>query len=131
MLVIFEKGCIVGAKLCEEKFLKRLESARMAKEGLLVQDDEGNLYFLRPEVLKAAKVEKSLQKDAQTALKAAKKGTAPKLKVLGSLKLVAAGVDEDNPLPTMEAKAVATRGAAVARRVVIKSPTTSTIMCPW
>ena len=107
----------------------------MAKKGLMIQDEKGNLYFLRPEVLAAAKVEKALYEDAQTALKAAKKaGTAtPKLKVVGALNLVTAPGGAKAARKQATASPLALRGAAVISRPVgIKGDGgTSTIMCPW
>ncbi len=109
----------------------------MAKKGLMVQDDKGNLYFLRPEILAEAKLDKSLHEDAKVALKAAKKTAAatPKLKVLGALSLVEppAGLKAASAR-TQGARAVALRGAAVISRPSIGSKGGgggSTIMCPW
>src|SRR6058998_2659580 len=102
----------------------------MAKNGLMIQDDKGNLYFLRPEILEAAKLDKSLHENAKVALKAAKKTTtAPKLKVLGALRLVEPPEGTTDATAAAPAKAAAVRGTALMRR--IKTPTTSTIMCPW
>ena len=106
----------------------------MAKKGLMIQDDKGNLYFLRPEILAAAKLDKSLYEDAKVALKAAKKTAAatPKLKVLGALSLVEPPGGAKARPTQEEARAVAIRGAAVMRRPIIKGPNGGgTIMCPW
>ena len=115
----------------------------MAKSGLMVSDDKGNLYFLRPEILDAAKLPKALHKDAKVALKAAKKNSgAPKIKVVGALSLVGVDIPAGRSTASPELSAKATKGAAVQARSVpavalalrgrrIKTPQTSTIMCPW
>ena len=108
----------------------------MAKKGLMIEDDKGNLYFLRPEILAEAKLDKSLYEDAKVAIKAAKKTAAanPKLKVVGALNLVEAPGGQKLK-PTREAsRAVAIKGAAIISRPTIKGPNGgggSTIMCPW
>jgi hypothetical protein len=106
----------------------------MAKKALMVQDDKGNLYFLRPEILAAAKLPRALHKDARVALKAAKRTLAPKLKVVGALGLVRTSVPRNqDPARPGALSARAARGVAVAAPAggSTKTPTTSTIMCPW
>ena len=106
----------------------------MAKKALMVQDDKGNLYFLRPEILAAAKLPKALHKDAKVALKAARRNPAPKLKVVGALGLVKTVVPRNqDPTKPGALSARAARGVAVVATGGggIKTPTTSTIMCPW
>jgi translation elongation factor EF-Ts len=97
-------------------------------EGVVIQDGEGNLYFIRPEVLESAKLPKSMHKDAATALKA---GAKTKLKVVGALTLVSG--DEKQ---TEKVSQLATRGAALKpKSVSVKElplgARASTIMCPW
>lgn len=115
----------------------------MAKQGLMVQDEKGNLYFLRPEILAAAKLPKSLHKEAAAALKASKKTKdAPKLKTVGAIRLVNTKVEVEGPVdgwpipgnvtPTPKMLAMAGQGAGVnARMLRIKTTRPSTIMCPW
>jgi hypothetical protein len=105
----------------------------MAKSGVMLQDSQGNFYFVRPEILGAAKLPKALEKDAKVALKAARRSPGPKFKVVGALGVVRAslGRDEHARKPGGLSRRAA-RGVAV--RVAPASPIVdvpSTIMCPW
>lgn len=102
----------------------------MAKNGVMMQDENGNLYFLRPEILAAAKLPKALHKDAQVALKVAKGTAGPKLKVVGALSLVSVDIDEKQS-PTVPGALSKKAAVGKAVRGRIKTPRTSTIMCPW
>ena len=101
--------------------------------GVVMQDDAGNLYFLRPEILEAAKLPKAFQKDAAVALKAAKGTAAPKLKVVGALTLATVDVNAEQTTPTAELSAKAVKGAAIKARVprFDLNRVKSTVMCPW
>jgi hypothetical protein len=104
----------------------------MPKLGLVIEDDKGRLYFLRPEILEAAKIPKALYPDAKAALSAAKKNARPKLRVVGALKLLKTDVDAKDPKAYRELKALAVRGGAAGAEVGVKTVSTkSTIMCPW
>ena len=98
-------------------------------DGVMIQDGDGNFYFIRPEVLASAKLPKSMHKDAATALKAKKAKTT--MKVVGALTLVSA--DETQP---EKASQLAAAGAALKpKRVSVADlnlgSRASTIMCPW
>jgi hypothetical protein len=99
----------------------------MAKQGVLIQDSDGSLYFIRPEVLQSAKLPKSMHKDATTAIKAGKR---PSMKVVGALAIVAGDTKD-----TAKASQVAARGAALRSTVSVADlnigARASTIMCPW
>jgi len=97
-------------------------------DGVMIQDGDGNLYFIRPEVLESAKLPTKMHKDAATALKAGKKST---MKVVGALTLVAGDEKE-----TEKASQLASKGAALKPKSVKVSDLNlgskaSTIMCPW
>lgn len=100
----------------------------MAK-GVMIQDDGGNLYFLRPEILAAAKLSKAFKKDAEVALKASKE-SPPKLKVVGALSFANVDVSPTQATPTRELSAKAERGVAIKARRSPR-PVPSTVMCPW
>jgi len=97
-------------------------------DGVMIKDGDGNLYFIRPEVLESAKLPKNMHADAATALKAGPKST---MKVVGALTLVSG--DEKQ---TEKVKQLATKGAALKPKGVnVKDlnlgSKASTIMCPW
>ena len=83
----------------------------MAKHGLVVQDGE-NVYFLRPEILEAAKVPHDLHSQVHGAAHTAAGHSA---KVIGTLDPEAEGLSKTgNP------------------KQMMKQPVTGdTIMCPW
>jgi hypothetical protein len=101
--------------------------------GVMMQDDAGNLYFLRPEILEAAKLPKAFREDAAVALKAAKGTVGPKLKVVGALSLSAVDVSGGQTTPTTELSAKAIKGIAIKPKVprLDLDKVKSTVMCPW
>ena len=80
----------------------------MASHGLVVQDEDGSVYFLRPEILEAAKVPADLHPTVHGAVH-----EHSKAKVLGSL-------DPESPK----------LGTSTNPKGMMKS-VPSTIMCPW
>jgi hypothetical protein len=100
----------------------------MAKQGVVIQDDDGNLYFIRPEVLQTAKLPRNLHKDAATAIKA---GEKPRMKIIGALSLVSG-----DPKDPKKASELALKGAALnPKGIDLKKfkigDKASTVMCPW
>ena len=85
----------------------------MAKHGLVVQDADGSVYFLRPEILEAAKVPNDLHTHVHGAVKAGQ--GAGNAKVLGSV----------DP----EAQELSKTGQP--KQMVSNVKTGDTIMCPW
>ena len=80
----------------------------MANHGLVVQDEDGSVYFLRPEILAAAKVPGDLHATVHGAIHAG--GHA---KVIGTL-------DPESP----------NLGSGDGPKG-LKSTVPSTVMCPW
>jgi hypothetical protein len=62
------------------------------KIGLVIQDKAGGVYFLRPEVLAATKLPKSLNKGALTAVE--KSTLELTFKLLGAVKIANAGTTD-------------------------------------
>ena len=79
------------------------------KHGLIGQDDDGSVYFLRPEILEAAKVPPALHSHVHGGTETGN----PKAKVLGTL-------DPDS-------EKLAGTGEAKGMKVTLPS----TLMCPW
>jgi hypothetical protein len=80
----------------------------MADHGLVVQDEDGSVYFLRPEILEAAKVPGDLHATVHGAMHAG--GHA---KVIGTL----------DPQSSKLSAGDGPKG--------LKAQVPSTIMCPW
>ncbi len=74
------------------------------RRGLLVKDDDGNMYFLRPEILEACRVKKT-----DVEIRAISK--LPDVSVIGTLAV-------DKPLDPALVKQ-------------LKEKAASTVMCPW
>lgn len=81
----------------------------MANHGLVVQDEDGSVYFLRPEILAAAKVPSDLHSHVHSAVESGHS----KAKIVGTL-----NPDSDKLAGTGEPKGM---------RVAVPS----TVMCPW
>src|SRR6185295_16426093 len=110
----------------------------VTSEAVVLQDQDGDYYFLRPEILEAAKVPKNLRPKVEIGVKAAARAKKGKrqVTVVGSFK-----VEQVDDEPNIEQ--FAARGVAVdfisARKPgppIIKKPQPKpngggTIMCPW
>jgi len=97
---------------------------------VVLQDEKGDYYFLRPEILKETKVPKDLAHRVHASVEAAAEAQYEgrrHVKVVGSFKLQE--VDEQEP----DTKKYAAKGIWAqpksAKRVAL--PVLDTVMCPW
>jgi len=97
-------------------------------DGVMIQDGDGNLYFIRPEVLESAKLPKSMHKDAATALKA---GAKTKLKVVGALRIVTGDEKQTEKVSQLATQGAALKPKSVSVKDLNLAARASTIMCPW
>jgi len=97
-------------------------------DGVMIQDGEGNLYFIRPEVLESAKLPKNMHKDAATALKAAAK---TKMKVVGALTIVSGDEKQIEKTSQLALRGAALKPKGVNVKAMNLGSRASTIMCPW